>query len=54
MKSLSQSRMAKIEAGASCSRIRGEYLQALASGNLPLAFVLAIALIAQGCGPLGS
>jgi hypothetical protein len=54
MKALSEKRMASIEAGTRCSRMRYEYLQAMAKGNFMFAFILAMAMIGQGCGPFGS
>ena len=51
MKTLSNNQMAQIEAGARCSRIRFEYLNAIAAGNFTLALILAAAYVAQGCGP---
>ena len=52
MKTLSNNQMAQIEAGTRCSRLRLEYLQAIASGNFYLALLIAVAYAAQGCGPL--
>ena len=54
MKALSEKRMAGIEAGTRCSRMRYEYLRAMANGNFLFAYVLLLAMIGQGCGPFGN